>query len=125
MNLDRFEQTGIVLTDGEIFANRKQILDLYNVPKNTLSDNISQLKKDGLIVGAKIRPKSGRSYEIYDFEEVISIGLRLRSDKAIEFQRWARNVIKNELIALKEIMCKQQYQLDYFWDKEDQKDLYS
>ena len=124
MDIKKFEQTGIALRDGEVFANRKQIMNLYAVPKKTLADNISQLKKDGLIVGAEIRPKSGRSYEVYNLEEVISIGLRVRSDKAIEFQKWARNVIKNEMLELKRKFAFQQHQLDYFWDKEDQKDLY-
>lgn len=87
------------------------------MPKKTLADTINALKEDGLVVGATSRPKSGRSYEVYNLDEIIAIGFRARSEKAIAFQRWSIGIIKNQLRL-------QQSQLDYFWDKEDQKDLY-
>lgn len=123
--IQHFENTSIVIQDSEVSATRNQIQELYGVAKTTLQENINRLKEDGLIVGSEIRPKSGRPYEVYNLDEIISIGLRLRSDNAIKFQRWAREVIKKELIETKERLKLQQMQLDHFWDKSDQQDIYA
>lgn len=126
--LIKFEGTNIVLRDNEVYATRKQVQDLYGSPRKTLEDNINKLKSDGLVSGAGIRhtANDGKSYEteVYNLDEIIAIGLRLRSDKAIEFQRWAIKKIKESLIEANNKLRIQQAQLDYYWDKEDQKDLY-
>jgi hypothetical protein len=123
-----FEETSIALVDDNVFANRTQLQELYQVPRKTLADQIKRLKQDGLVNGAKSRhvAKDGkmRVQEVFDLDEIISIGMRLRSDRAITFQRWARSLIKNELLRAKKQIKSQQIQLDYFWDKEDQLDLY-
>jgi hypothetical protein len=123
-----FEETSIALVDDNAFANRTQLQELYQVPRKTLADQIKRLKKDGLVNGAKSRhvAKDGkmRVQEVFDLDEIISIGMRLRSDRAITFQKWARSLIKNELLRAKKQIKSQQIQLDYFWDKEDQLDLY-
>ncbi len=122
--LHTFENTSISMQGELVYANRNQIEQLYEIPKRTLADSINRLKQDGLIVGAEIRPKSGRPYEIYDLDEIISIGFRLRSEKAVKFQRWAREEIRKKLIESEEKRKMQQAQLDWFWDKQDQRDLY-
>ena len=129
--IQRFEDTTIVFNDENTVANREQLQELYGVPRKTLQDNINALKSDGEIVGAKIRPKSGRPYEVYNLEEIISIGFRLRSPKALAFQKWARNVIKEKLteahkkrLDAEAKLQLQQYQLDRLWDKSDHEQLY-
>jgi hypothetical protein len=125
----KFENTSISMRDNEVYATRNQITELYDAPRKTLDDNIKALKSDGLIIGRIVAissEKAKRKYdtEVYDLDEIISIGFRLRSDKAIKFQKWARDIIKKELTELNQKFRMQQAQLDWFWDKEDQKDLY-
>ncbi len=114
----------IEILNGDCLASRKQIQDIFGVPKKTLSDNINKLKTKGLIVGAEIRPKMGKAYEVYDLEEVVSIGLTLNTEKAIEFHKWSRTMIKNQLLEQQNKLEQQQKQLDHLWDKEDLNDLY-
>jgi hypothetical protein len=127
-DLIKFEDSTIVLRNNEVYATRKQVQELYDAPRKTLEDNINKLKSDGLVSGAKIRHTANDNknyeYEVYDLDEIIAIGFRLRSDKAIKFQRWAISVIKTELIESNKRIQMQQAQLDYFWDKSDQNDLY-
>lgn len=131
----RFKESSLMMRSGEVWANRKQLEEFYNVPKRTLADNINKLKEDGLVIGRNIAQSStvGRAYdtEIYNFDEIVAIGFRLRSDKAIEVQRWGVSSLRNEYDrAVEESKEKdrkldmQQAQLDFFWDKEDQKDNY-
>lgn len=111
-----FEGTTIEFQDENTRATRAQLEQLYEVPKKTLADNIKRLKKDGLIIGAIIRPKSGRPYETYNLDEIISVGMRLRSDRAITFQKWVRDLVKEKL-------RQQQILSERLWDKEDRYDL--
>lgn len=126
--IERFENTSIVIRNNNAFASRLQVQELYGVAKSSLSEHLSNLKNDGLITGRKTRTvaKDGkmRELEMFDLNEIIAIGFRLRSEKAIEFQRWASNVISNVMLNMQSKIDEQQAQLDYFWDKEDQKDLY-
>jgi len=126
----RFENTSINFRNNEVYATRKQIQELYDTPRKTLDDNIKKLKSDGLVIGRNLAissEKASRAYdtEIYNLDEIIAIGLRLRSDRAIKFQRWAIGILRKEMEEANKKLDMQQAQLDYFWDKEDIKDLYS
>ncbi|WP_437396631.1 hypothetical protein [Flagellimonas lutimaris] len=126
-DLTIFQRFGI--TDGERqFATRVQIERLYNVPRKTLSDNIKDLKKDGLINGAKIRhvAQDGkqRLQEVFDLNEVIAIGFRLRSDTAIRLQKYASNLLVQRMRAMTEEKRTLELELSFAWNKSDQKDLY-
>lgn len=123
--LIKFEGTSIRLQDHDVYANRSQLMELYQTPAMTLSENIKKLKEDGLIEGTEIRSNlNNRKIEVYNLDEIIAIGLRLRSDNAIKFQKWAITILRNEIVETTKKLNMQQVQLDYFWDKEDQKDLY-
>lgn len=115
-----FKSAGVRIDLDNVRANRKQLMSIYEVPRKTLADNIKDLKEDNLISGAKIRHTAtdGKKYmvEVYDIEEIISIGFRLRSDRAILFQKWARSVIKEKL-------RQQQILAERAWDVSDKYDL--
>lgn len=110
------------------FATRNQIGELYNIPRKTLADNIKDLKHDGLINGAKIRhvAKDGRQrlQEVYDLNEVIAIGFRLRSNTAIKLQRYAANLMIEKMRSMAEEKKLLEIELSHAWHKSDQQDLY-
>jgi hypothetical protein len=135
MELELFKGSGIEIYNNEIQASRSQLQEFYGVPRKTLEDNIKSLKSDGLVNGAEIRllAKDGkqREMEVFNFDESIALGLRLRSDKAIQLQRFAIHLIKNKLkealnkeIELREKNFELQMINDRLWDKSDQNDLY-
>jgi len=120
---------GFGITDGkDQYATRNQIEMLYNIPKRTLADSINALKKDGLISGAKIRrtAKDGKQYktEVFEINEVIAIGFRLRSDTAINLQRYAANLMVEKISAMVEEKRMLELELGYAWNNSDIKDLY-
>jgi len=91
--LDFFENTSIKLIENEVYASRKQLTELYNVPASSLSDVINSLKDDKLIENQDItnvrNNLNNRQIEYFNLDSIIAIGLRLRSDNAIKFQKWA------------------------------------
>ncbi|SDF23491.1 hypothetical protein SAMN05421636_1252 [Pricia antarctica] len=109
------------------FATRKEIAQLYNVPRKTLSNNINKLKKDGLISGAKIGHTAidGKNYntEVFDLNEVIAIGFRLRSDTAIHIQRHAATLLVTEMKTMIDKKRLLEIELSYAWNKSDRDDL--
>jgi hypothetical protein len=119
-----FEGTTIKLIANEVYASRKQLEELYDAPKKTIEDNIKKLKEDCLIVGAEIRPNSGRPYEVYNLDEILAIGLRLRSDRAIEFQRWAISKLKEEIKNSHKEIRRAQLMESIAWNHLDSKDNY-
>lgn len=111
----------LIIKDGDAMASRRELKELFGAPRKTLEDAINKLKKDGLINGAESRllAKDGklRKIERFNLTEIILIGFRTRSEKAFIFQKWSADIVKNQF-------SLQQAQLDHFWDKEDQKDLF-
>src|SRR5680860_673755 len=120
---------GFGITDGkDQYATRNQIENLYDVPKSTLAENINTLKTDGLINGAEIRSvaRDGkqRLQEVFDLNEVIAIGFRLRSDTAIRLQRYAANLLVEKMQTMAKERRMLELELSYAWNKSDNEDLY-
>lgn len=129
-DLIHFEDTSVFIQDSDVMADRKQIMELYGTPRKTLEDNINKLKEDGLVIGRNLAISSSlakRDYktEVYNLSEIIAIGIRLRSDKAIRFQEWVIDVIRKELIDSAQKRKQLQRENDWLWDREDRRDLYS
>ncbi|MCR9252272.1 MAG: virulence RhuM family protein [bacterium] len=137
-----FHGVKLQIVNDDYLATRQDLMKLYQVPRKTLSDNILKLKEDGLVHGAEIRHmgSNGQWYtsEAFNGDEIIAIGFRLRSPVAIEFQRYAISVVKNDLMRLQEQYEQQKQELetkneklfyqqkflDHYWDEQDRNDLY-
>ena len=78
--------------------------------------------------GSKIRhtAKDGKIYktEVYNLNEVIAIGFRLRSDTAIRLQRYAANLLREQMQSIKEEKRTLEIELSYAWSRSDRKELY-
>src|SRR3972149_11853251 len=129
--LDFFENTSIKLIENEVYASRKQIMELYQVAGSTLSDTIKKLKEDGLIsdqiIDNQYNTCSRNSFktkkiEYFNIDSIISIGFRLRSDTALRFQKWAREVIKNQLIEAQKEVRHAQLMESIAWNHLDAKE---
>jgi len=122
-----FENFGTV-SGTEKYVTRKDISELYNVPKKTLADNIVLLKDDGLIGGAKIRhtAKDGKIYntEVFTLQETIKIGFRLRSETALRLQDYASDLMVKQISSIKEEKRMLELELSYAWNRCDNEDLY-
>lgn len=120
---------GFGITDGkDQYATRNQIENLYDVPAMTLSDNVKKLKEDRLVNGTKIRmvakDNKQRLQEVFDLNEVIAIGFRLRSDTAIRLQRYAANLLVEKMQTMAKERRMLELELSYAWNKSDNEDLY-
>ena len=91
----RFEDGDLWLTQrsiGELFDTSKQDVSyhLKNIFNNYELEEISVVKK------YLTTANDGKKYKInyYNLDAVISVGYRVNSDRAIQFRRWATNILK-------------------------------
>jgi Virulence protein len=99
-----------VAMDGEtVWLNRNQIAELFERDVKTIGKHIGNALKeelnDGLSTVAKfaIVQKEGgrtvtRNVEHYNLDVIISIGYRVKSNRGVEFRRWANSVLKEYII---------------------------
>jgi hypothetical protein len=122
-NIDFFENTSIRLIDNEVYGTVQQITELYESPERTVYENIAKLKEDGLIVGAEIRNNvNNRRLQLFNLDEIIAIGFRLRSERAILFQKWAISKLKNEILKAHEEIKQAQIMESIAWNYLDAKE---
>ena len=94
----RFENGDLWLTQkalGELFDTTRNnitmhLQDIYS--SNELDENSTS--KDFLLVQKEGNREVKRKVKYYNLDSVISVGYRVNTDKAIQFRRWATNVLK-------------------------------
>ncbi|MBQ3475147.1 MAG: virulence RhuM family protein [Bacilli bacterium] len=74
-------------TTDNISLHLKNIYNDYELNKNSTTEEFSVVQKEG-------NRKVKRNILYYNLDAVISVGYRVNSDKAIQFRRWATNILK-------------------------------
>ena len=127
-----------------VWLNRNQLASLFDRDVKTISKHINNALKEELDSStvakfATVQKEGGRlvtrQVEFYSLDVVLSVGYRVKSNRGIQFRRWANVILRQyllqgysvnrHLIALQENMdkrmtriedtqAKQQQQLDFF-----------
>jgi len=94
--------------DENIWLTQKMLGELYAVTKQTISDHVKTLTKDGEVDQATVRQyltvqQEGertvrRNVDHYSLQAAISIGFKIENDRAIQFRKWARQIVKDYTI---------------------------
>ena len=74
-------------TTDNISLHLKNIYSDYELNKNSTTEEFSVVQKEG-------NREVKRNILYYNLDAVISVGYRVNSDKAIQFRRWATNILK-------------------------------
>lgn len=91
--------------DGDLWLTQKALGELYNTSKQDISYHIKniyndlELNQDSTVKEFLTVQKEGnrevkRKTMYYNLDAVISVGYRVSTDRAIQFRRWATNVLK-------------------------------
>ena len=96
----------VVLEDETIWLNQKQIAELYNKSKSTISEHISnifkeeELERNSVVRNFRTTASDGKNYniEFYNLEMIIAIGFRVRSSVGTQFRRWANDTLKEYIV---------------------------
>ena len=99
-----------VNTDGDtVWLSLDQLTDLFERDKSTISRHIRNVFKEGELERAATVAKVAtvqtegdreitRYIEYYNLDVIISVGYRVKSQRGVEFRKWATNVLKDYII---------------------------
>lgn len=91
--------------DGDLWLTQKALGELFNTTRNNITMHIQEVyynneleglatSKDFLLVQKEGVREVQRNIKYYNLDMVISVGYRVNSDRAIQFRRWATNILK-------------------------------
>lgn len=91
--------------DGDLWLTQKALGELYNCTVDNIGLHLKniyndlELVKDSTTEEFSVVQKEGnrevkRNVKYYNLDAVISVGYRVNTDRAIQFRRWATNVLK-------------------------------
>ncbi len=88
--------------EGDLWLTQKALGELYNTTRNNITMHIQNIFADGELEEKSVSKKflltasDEKNYntKYYNLDAVISVGYRVNSDRAIQFRRWATNVLK-------------------------------
>ncbi|MCR5625783.1 MAG: virulence RhuM family protein [Lachnospiraceae bacterium] len=90
-----------------VWLNRNQMADLFDRDVKTIGKHINNALKEELDNStvanfATVQNEGGRdverNIEYYNLDMIISVGYRVKSQRGIEFRRWANKVLKDYII---------------------------
>lgn len=92
--------------DENIWLTQKMMAALYGVEVNTINYHIkkifqySELQEASVIRKYRITAADGKSYAAnhYSLEMIISVGFKVNSERAVQFQKWVNQIAKDYTI---------------------------
>ena len=93
-----------VNTDGDtVWLNRAQLAELFNKDVSVIGRHINnvftenEVDKESNVQKMHI-PNSDRPTEFYSLDVIISVGYRVKSQRGVEFRKWANSVLRDYII---------------------------
>ena len=86
-----------------VWLNQAQIAELFETTQSNVSKHINNIFEDGEIDEKSNMyffhiPFSDKPVQFYSLDVILAVGYRVKSQRAIEFRRWATSVLKRYLL---------------------------
>lgn len=97
----------VPVVDETVWLNRNQMADLFGRDVKTIGKHIGNALKEELdnstvakiaTVQTEGNREVEREIEYYNLDMIISVGYRVKSQRGIEFRRWANRILKEYII---------------------------
>ena len=102
---DKTISLNVPLRDDNVWLNRNQMAELFDRDVKTIGkheNNAIHEELDGLPVVAKFATTAadGKTYivDYYDLDVIISVGYRVKSQRGVEFRKWANSVLRQYIM---------------------------
>lgn len=91
--------------DENIWMTQKMMAELYGVSVPAINQHIKKLTDDNEINDSAIKQylitaSDGKKYNAthYNLQTIISVGFKIENDRAVQFRKWARQIVKDYTI---------------------------
>jgi len=119
--------------EGDLWLTQKAIGELFDTTRNNITMHLQDIynsneieevstSKEFLLVQKEGNRDVKRSVKYYNLDAVISVGYRVNSDRAIQFRRWATNILK-EFSKKGYILDKKRMENGTFFDEDYYEEL--
>ena len=118
--------------DENIWMTQKMMAELYGVSVSAVNQHLKKLFEyqeinDSVIKKYLITASDGKNYNTthYNLQAIISVGFKIENERAVQFRKWARQIVKDYTIqgwTMDSERLKKAYQFDkIFFDRQLQK----
>ena len=95
-----------VFADEDVWLSQKMMGVLYEVNVRTINEHLkkifsdSELEEDSVIRKFRITASDGKNYNTqhYNLSAIIAVGYKVNSERAVQFRKWARQIVKDYTI---------------------------
>lgn len=107
----------VPVENNTVWLNRKQLAELFGRDVKTIGKHINNALKEELdnsvVANFATTASDGKTYQVehYNLDMIISVGYRVKSNRGVEFRKWANNVLKQYIIQVLLIMKMIKYRL--------------
>ena len=98
---DKSISLNVPLRNDSVWLNRNQMAELFGRDVKTIGKHVNNAiheELNGLSVVAKFATTAsdGKTYMVdyYDLDVIISVGYRVKSQRGVEFRKWANSVLR-------------------------------
>ena len=102
---DKSISLNVPLRNDNVWLNRNQMAELFDRDVKTIGKHVNNAIReelDGLSVVAKFATTAadGKTYMVdyYDLDVIISVGYRVKSQRGVEFRKWANSVLRQYIM---------------------------
>ena len=96
----------VMVEDETVWLNRNQISELFERDVKTIGKHINNALReeldgaDSVVAKFATTASDGKKYQVehYNLDVIISVGYRVKSQRGVEFRRWANNVLKQYIL---------------------------
>ena len=94
----------VQMSDETVWLTRNQMAELFDRDVKTIGKHINNALKeelcDSVVAKFATTAADGKTYqtEHYDLDMMISVGYRVKSQRGVEFRRWANSVLKDYIL---------------------------
>ena len=94
----------VQMSDETVWLTRNQMAELFDRDVKTIGKHINNALKeelcDSVVAKFATTAADGKTYqtEHYDLDMIISVGYRVKSQRGVEFRRWANSVLKDYIL---------------------------
>ena len=91
----------VSVKNNTVWLNRNQLAKLFGRDVKTIGKHINNALKEELdnsvVANFATTASDGKVYQVehYNLDMIISIGYRVKSNRGVEFRKWANNVLKH------------------------------
>ena len=94
----------VPIKNNTVWLNRKQLAELFGRDVKTIGKHINNALKEELdhsvVANFATTASDGKTYHVehYNLDMIISVGYRVKSNRGVEFRKWANKVLKQYII---------------------------